>query len=352
MILSPYQQRGFLVGLKRLTTNLVVILLGFFIFAAASPRVFAEEPIALAPTESDTTTASSVTDPILTDSEPGSSENLSESTSSSVALEEIVPPQINPSSFEGNEQQNTDFSCGPAALAAWIRLLGGETTEEELMVLAQTTAEEGTTFLNLKNAAIAKGYVNAHVYRLSLENIGQLTLPALVYLNVEGSDIGHYAVLYKIEGDVFFLKDPSAGNITKNRAEFTTDFGEYAMINGLLAPVESFSVDKSVDVAPATTPVTSPEASAQPPSSAPSETPASARSASVPMIATDTELCSVKGKWAFLIPLIVRGIVVRIAGHGAHHTFKLLGPSKHIQITIFRKGVKGSDINIRIPYPW
>lgn len=354
MILSPYTIAGVAVRLKRLTTNLVIILLGIFVFVAASPRVFADEPITAVPHEPATAAVSPVTQPVPTEGGGVAPESppSEESTSSPEPAVEVVPPQINPPVFEGNEQQNTDFSCGPAALAAWIRLLGGEATEEELTLLAQTNAEEGTTFLNLKNAAITKGYINAIVYRLSLENIGQLTLPALVYLNVEGSDIGHYAVLYKIEGGTFFLKDPSAGNITKNRTEFATDFGEYAMINGLLAPFEPASAERSVNMAQAAAPVSSSEASTQPPSPLTTDTFAGPRSASVPLAATDTELRSVKGKWAFLIPLVVRGIVMRIAGHGAHHTFRLLGPSKHIQITIFRKGVKGSDINIRIPYPW
>jgi len=44
------------------------------------------------------------------------------------------------------------------------------------------------------------------------------------------------------------------------------------------------------------------------------------------------------------------GIRVRI--HPPHHTFPIVGRAWHIQITIWRRGVPGSDINIRIPIYW
>ncbi|HVX58568.1 MAG TPA: PA14 domain-containing protein [Candidatus Saccharimonadales bacterium] len=44
--------------------------------------------------------------------------------------------------------------------------------------------------------------------------------------------------------------------------------------------------------------------------------------------------------------------VVIIAKHEAHHPFELLnlGKRKHIQVTIYKKGIKGSDRHLRIPY--
>ncbi len=48
------------------------------------------------------------------------------------------------------------------------------------------------------------------------------------------------------------------------------------------------------------------------------------------------------------------GLGSKVAIHGAHHAFKWLGGARlaHIQITLWLAGVKGSDINFRIPLPW
>lgn len=46
------------------------------------------------------------------------------------------------------------------------------------------------------------------------------------------------------------------------------------------------------------------------------------------------------------------GWTSRIAIHGPHHEFGSLGRLSHLQTTIWRIGVKGSDITVRIPLPW
>jgi hypothetical protein len=45
------------------------------------------------------------------------------------------------------------------------------------------------------------------------------------------------------------------------------------------------------------------------------------------------------------------GYSARIAIHPAHHTFGKLGNLKHIQINLWKQGVKGSGKVIRIPLP-
>ena len=46
------------------------------------------------------------------------------------------------------------------------------------------------------------------------------------------------------------------------------------------------------------------------------------------------------------------GWTSKIAAHGPHHSFGKLGKLSHIQTTIWKKGVKRSGKNIRIPLPW
>jgi RHS repeat-associated protein len=48
----------------------------------------------------------------------------------------------------------------------------------------------------------------------------------------------------------------------------------------------------------------------------------------------------------------LEGLDAKVALHEAHHTFWWGERMRHIQITIWRTGVKGSGINIRIPWPW
>ena len=46
------------------------------------------------------------------------------------------------------------------------------------------------------------------------------------------------------------------------------------------------------------------------------------------------------------------GVESRVAIHEAHHSFGRLGLLRHIQINIWRIGVKGSGRALRIPLPW
>jgi RHS repeat-associated protein len=46
------------------------------------------------------------------------------------------------------------------------------------------------------------------------------------------------------------------------------------------------------------------------------------------------------------------GLRTKIGIHEAHHTFRWVGKAKHIQITIWKEGVKGSGRNFRFPFNW
>jgi len=46
------------------------------------------------------------------------------------------------------------------------------------------------------------------------------------------------------------------------------------------------------------------------------------------------------------------GVTSRVAIHGAHHTFPLVGRAAHIQVNVWRIGVPGSGRALRIPLPW
>jgi RHS repeat-associated protein len=44
--------------------------------------------------------------------------------------------------------------------------------------------------------------------------------------------------------------------------------------------------------------------------------------------------------------------MLKIAIHGAHHAFRWIGKARHIQIMLWRAGIKGSHHILRIPFPW
>ncbi len=48
------------------------------------------------------------------------------------------------------------------------------------------------------------------------------------------------------------------------------------------------------------------------------------------------------------------GLETKVALHGAHHAFELLGGARlaHLQVILWIAGQKGSDISLRIPFPW
>ena len=46
------------------------------------------------------------------------------------------------------------------------------------------------------------------------------------------------------------------------------------------------------------------------------------------------------------------GLRTRVAVHDAHHTFGALGRLSHIQINIWRQGIRASGRALRIPLPW
>jgi len=46
------------------------------------------------------------------------------------------------------------------------------------------------------------------------------------------------------------------------------------------------------------------------------------------------------------------GVTSRIAIHPAHHTFPFIGRAAHIQVNVWRIGVKASGHAVRIPLPW
>jgi len=115
--------------------------------------------------------------------------------------------------------QTSDFTCGAAALATLINCyLGGNTTEEEILSLSEEADSlRGVSFLGLKKAAEAKGYITQG-FRLDLSILEKLNFPVLVFL--QSGDRHHFMVVQKINRQRIFLADPGRGCIRMSHTQF------------------------------------------------------------------------------------------------------------------------------------
>ncbi|ART80283.1 C39 family peptidase [Oceanisphaera avium] len=127
--------------------------------------------------------------------------------------------------FIGVEQQQTDFSCGAASLATILKYSYNIKTNEKWVMdgmLAMSdpelVAQYGFSMLDMKNYVEMLG-MEAKGFKVAAENIHQLTIPAIVLLNLKG--FHHFVVLKKVddEGRVY-LADPALGNKVIEMEEF------------------------------------------------------------------------------------------------------------------------------------
>ena len=102
------------------------------------------------------------------------------------------------------ERQERQENCGPAALAAVCRHYGQAVQEWELAQAAGTT-RRGTSMLGLQRAAEARGLV-AEARRVAPGELRALPRPSILYFHQ-----GHFAVLTGIQGDRYYVADPSLG---------------------------------------------------------------------------------------------------------------------------------------------
>lgn len=106
-------------------------------------------------------------------------------------------------------KQELDYSCGAASLATILNeFYGLSVTEQD--VLTRMGATDRSSFQQLADVAPSYG-VKAGGLMLSFEDLKQLQVPAIAYVQYRGDD--HFTVLRGIRRDgVVHLADPSWGN--------------------------------------------------------------------------------------------------------------------------------------------
>lgn len=126
--------------------------------------------------------------------------------------------------FKDLVPQQTDFSCGAAALATiFVYAYGHKTTEPQVLVNMLRIAdpdvvrEKGFSLLDMKNYAQIIG-MQGEGYSVNYDALSGMKVPGIVLLNTKGYK--HFVVLRKVEGDYVHVGDPALGNRVLKRREF------------------------------------------------------------------------------------------------------------------------------------
>ena len=114
--------------------------------------------------------------------------------------------------------QRFDYSCGSAALATLFDYYLGNSVEEKEIILCilnkgdrkKIAQRNGFSLLDLKLFVAGAGY-QAEGFRLSLEELKKLEVPAIIPVNVNGYK--HFVVFRGVKDGRIFLADPAMGNM-------------------------------------------------------------------------------------------------------------------------------------------
>lgn len=158
-------------------------------------------------------------------------------------------------------KQNTDFSCGAAALATILKYAYDMNVTEDsvtkgLMRISdpKTVREKGFSLLDLKHYTEILG-LQAHGYRVKTEQLKLLKIPTIVLLDIKGYK--HFAVITKVTPDKIYLADPALGNRVSTPAEFDQSWNHLLFIvtgkgydpqTVLTRPPEPLSARKQVNI--------------------------------------------------------------------------------------------------------
>jgi predicted double-glycine peptidase len=122
--------------------------------------------------------------------------------------------------------QQTDFSCGAAALATILKYAyGRDVTEREVIegmmavADAKLVHEQGFSMLDMKRYVEAVG-LRGRGYNVQAQALEQLQVPTIAVLDVNG--FHHFVVLKKTVGDRVYIGDPALGNRVMSKSAFVS----------------------------------------------------------------------------------------------------------------------------------
>jgi predicted double-glycine peptidase len=136
-------------------------------------------------------------------------------------------------------KQETDYSCGAAALATLMMFyFHDEVTEKEVLDLLQQKltpeqkkdrAAKGFSLLELKQIAEVKGY-QAAGFKIAIWQLAELLAPVIVF--VEPFGYKHFAVYRGMDRGRVYLADPSRGNLRMSIGQFIDEWSGIVFVLG------------------------------------------------------------------------------------------------------------------------
>jgi uncharacterized protein len=130
--------------------------------------------------------------------------------------------------FRGIVRQQTDFSCGAAALATIFNGAYGKRTSERQVLVnmfkiadPDVVKQKGFSLLDMKNYVKAIG-MQGEGYAVPYGALQQLRVPGIVLMNVKGYK--HFVVVRHAAKDYIQVADPALGNRTLSRRQFQRDW--------------------------------------------------------------------------------------------------------------------------------
>jgi predicted double-glycine peptidase len=129
-------------------------------------------------------------------------------------------------------RQNWDMTCGAAALSTLLTYDFKDDTPETAVVVwilrrtspVKVRALGGFSLLDLKRFVQARGYRAEGFSEMSLEELSELKIPAIVPIHSKGVD--HFVIVRGVFGDRVVLADPAFGNMTMKTGQFQSVWKE------------------------------------------------------------------------------------------------------------------------------
>ncbi|KGI76649.1 C39 family peptidase [Oleiagrimonas soli] len=130
-------------------------------------------------------------------------------------------------------RQQTDYSCGAAALATILRYGYGMNVDERLVIQGlmgvsdpEQVAKRGFSLLDIKRYVQELG-LRGRGYRVSVERLHTLRVPTIVLMDVNG--FSHFVVLKQVQGDTVEIADPMLGNRSLPLKDFLREWPSRAL---------------------------------------------------------------------------------------------------------------------------
>lgn len=156
--------------------------------------------------------------------------------------------------------QQTDFSCGAAALATILNYAYGfDFTESDVIAGMlkvsdlQLVQSQGFSLLDIKNYVETLG-LRGRGYSVNPEILDRIKIPTIALLDIRGYK--HFVVLKKATEDKVYIADPALGNRVMDRQDFVDGWNKvtFAVIGDgfdresiLLRPKEPLTARSTVD---------------------------------------------------------------------------------------------------------